>query len=338
MSNRSCNCLSVVDKPRLPFRLVAFSTAIMFIQTLTFSQSVTMALDTNTISIGDQARLTITAIRSITQNQADFSWPNWKDSLPGGIELLGGFDADTTAVDLDNGDMAFAMHRTYRVTCWDSGFIAIPPVGIPFGLDTIFSNSLVLNVLLAPPGEAGKIAAAADIRETQWTWIERLWRWLPWIIGSILALGILAFIWTQWRKRERTEKIDIPEKRVPKEAAHVIALRALERIELDAIWKQGEAKKHHAITSEVLRRYLEGRFEFRALERSTEEIKQGIPNLPLLEQDREILLEILNLTDLVKFAKWSPSTDDHIRIVKRAIRFVEQTLPTSEASESNSAS
>lgn len=326
-----------MDKKLLPFRLFVFILTWMTVQSVSFGQTITLALDTSTIAIGDQTRLTITATRSITQNQNNFIWPDWKDSIPGGLELLEGFDADTSAVDMDNGEMAFAIQRSYLITCWDSGFNEIPPVGIPFGTDTLFSNPAVLNVLLAPRGEEGKIAAAADIRETQWTLAERFWQWLPWILGSLTAIGLILFAVWKWRNLEPRVNPIAPAAQMPQEPAHIVALRELEQIQLDAAWKQGEVKKHHARTSEALRRYLEGRFEFRALERSTQEIKNGVPNLPILDQDREILLEILEMSDLVKFAKLSPTSDDHIRVVKRAIRFIEQTLPTAEVTEANSA-
>ncbi len=338
MSNRSCNCLTAVDKLRPTIRLAALCLAIVSLHASTYGQTVTMALDTNVIAIGDQTRLTITATRGITQNQHKFNWPTWKDSLPGGLELIGEFDSDTSAVDLNDGSMAFAIRRSYVVTCWDSGYVAIPPVGIAFGSDTIRSNPLGLNVLLSPPGEAGKIAAAADIRETEWTLGERIKQWLPWLLGSLASIALIALIAWKWRMRDPIEKKKTFEAPKPKEAAHITALRELEAIEEQALWKKGEVKRHHARTNEVLRKYLEGRFEFRALERSTDEIKTGISSLPILNADREILLEILEMTDLVKFAKWSPSADDHIRIVKRAMRFIEQTLPTPEATESNPAS
>ena len=338
MCNRSCNCLIVVDRLLLLLRTLALTIGLVSMHTQTHGQSVTMALDTTTIAIGDQTRLTIVGIRDIRQNQADFSWPDWKDSIPGGLELLGPFETDTLVVDLENGSVAFAIRRMYMVTCWDSGFIAIPPVGIPYGADTIFSNSLELTVLLAPRGEAGEIAGAADIRTTEWSLSERFIQWLPWILAVISAIGLSVWVIRKWRAREPSQEKEAPLESIPTEPAHLIALRDLERIESDAIWANGDVKKHHSNTSEALRRYLEGRFEFRALERSTEEIKRGIPNLPLLSEDAETLLNVLELTDLVKFAKWNPTADDHIRVVKRAIRFVEQTLPNLEATESNSTS
>ena len=327
-----------MDKNLRPFRFLLFLVMCSTAQGILFSQSVQLALDTTTIAIGDQTRLTVTAIRGITQNEHDFSWPSWKDTIPGGLEIIRTLDADTTAVDMDNGDIAFAVRRSYLITAWDSGFVQIPPVGITFGSDSLFSNSAVLQVLLSPRGEEGKIAAPADIRETKWTLTERIIRWLPWILGFMAILGLVWFAVMRWRNRTPVEKGKMPKVQKPKEPAHIIALRELEQIEIDADWKKGDVKRHHARTSETIRRYLEGRFDFRALERSTLEIQTGMSSLPLLIEDREILLEILELSDLVKFAKWNPTADDHIRIVKRAIRFIEQTLPTQEEAESNTTS
>ena len=298
------------------------------------AQVVTMRLDTSTIAIGDQTQLTIAASRGITQSNGSFGWPVFGDTLNGGLELLRLLSTDTSLTELESGESAFAISKTFLVTCWDSGLVAIPPVTLLWNQDSLFSNALELLVLMPQPGEAGKIAASADIRETQWSWQEKLQRWMPWIAGATIFLLLLLLIIRRLQRMEPKERSEekIPEK--PKELAHVVALRELERIQLDAIWKRGETKRHHAEISEALRRYLENRYQFPALERSTEEIQRGIAQLPLRKEEEEIVIEVLHLTDLVKFAKWKPSVSDHERMVQRSIAFVEHTLPTEpEANE-----
>ena len=111
----------------------------------------------------------------------------------------------------------------------------------------------------------------------------------------------------------------------------------MEGIQRDAIWQNGQVKAHHAAASEALRLYLEHRFDFPALERSPAEIKRGINQLPLRTDEIETLIEVLTLADLVKFAKLTPETADHQRIVSRSIRFVENTIPSKEAKETEAA-
>ena len=183
---------------------------------------------------------------------------------------------------------------------------------------------LVARGQLSPPGEAGKIAAPAQIKQVEWTWQEKARKWLP-LLLAILALAGLAY----WLIRKIKNKPSIPvadeTQPEPLEPAHIIALRELERVQTEAIWKQGRVKEHHAAVSLILRAYFEGRFAFPAMERSTDEIRSGLTLLPLKKEEQELVFEVLALTDLVKFAKLTPSADDHHRIIERSMRFVELT-------------
>jgi len=322
MSNPSCNCLIAVLNIRAGILMVALFGAMQN----GFSQSVTMTLDTNVITIGSPVGLHIHADRDIERGSGSFDWPAWNDTLPGGIEILQRSLLDTLAVSSEDGRDVIRVSQTLLITSWDSGFRAIPPVELVWSGDTLLSNPLLLEVLLTAPGEPGKIAAPADIRRVQWTWQERARQWLPWVLGILLAGA--AAIWLGRRLAQRKpEASDHIEKKpeVPLEPAHVIALRELERIEKEAIWKEGRVKEHHASVSQVLRVYFEHRYAFKAMERSTDEIRNGLVHLPIRRVEQELAIEVLQITDLVKFAKWNPTTDDHHRIIDCCMRFVEQT-------------
>jgi len=302
--------------------MVAFLSAL----SIGFAQTVTLSLDTNVISIGSPVGLHIHADRNIDQGSGNFGWPTWNDTLPGGLEILRRSALDTLAVNTEDGRDLIRVSQTLWVTSWDSGFRAIPPVALVWSGDTLLSNPLLLEVLLTARGEPGKIAAPADIRRVQWTWQERARQWLPWVLGIVLV-GVFA-IWLGKRlSKRKPSDLDYEEDKplVPLEPAHVIALRELERIEKEAIWKQGRVKEHHASVSQVLRVYFEHRYAFKAMERSTDEIRAGLVHLPIRKSEQELAIEVLQITDLVKFAKWNPTTDDHLRIIDRCVRFVEQT-------------
>lgn len=295
-------------------------------------QTVRMSLDTNTIAIGEPTILRVQADRDVTAGTGTFGWPDWQDTIPGGLEILQALGADTTAVEDEYSNPTIRVERAYKITAWDSGYLAIPPALLRWGSDTLASNPLLLNVLLAPPGEPGQIAGHADIRRVQWTWKERLQRWLPWLLALAAAFGLAFFIIRWWRNRPipEVEEVRPP---VPLEPAHIIALRALDRIEKEALWKQGQVKAHHAAVSEVLRTYFERRYNYPALERSTDELRNGLVHLPIRTHEKELILELLSMTDLVKFAKWNPQQEDHKRVVEQGIRFVEVTTIAPETNE-----
>jgi len=210
--------------------------------------------------------------------------------------------------------------------------LAIPPALLAWGTDTLASNPLLLNVLLAPPGEPGAIAGHADIRRVQWTWQEHLQRWMPWLLALAATLA-LAFFMVRWWRNRPVQAVVESAPAAPLEPAHIVALRALDRIQKEAVWKQGQVKAHHAAVSEVLRTYFERRYNYPALERSTDELRSGLVHLPIRAHEKELILELLTLTDLVKFAKWTPQESDHHRVIEQAIRFVEATTITPETNE-----
>lgn len=298
----------------------------------TYGQEVQMTLDTAVIAIGEPTVLRIQADRDVTAGTGEFGWPTWQDTIPGGLEILRTLGTDTTAVESDEGTPVIRIERAYEITAWDSGYLAIPPALLAWGTDTLASNPLLVNVLLAPPGEPGQIAGHADIRRVQWTWQERIQRWLPWLLAAAAAIGLAFFMVRRWRNRPVKKMVEsTPE--APLEPAHIVALRALERIEKEALWKQGQVKAHHAAVSEVLRTYFERRYNYPALERSTDELRSGLVHLPIRAHEKELVMELLDLTDLVKFAKWTPQEADHRRVIEQGIRFVEATTINPETNE-----
>lgn len=298
----------------------------------TLGQQVQMALDTTTIAIGEPTVLRVIADRDVTAGTGSFDWPEWQDTIPGGLEILNTFVADTTAIEGVDGNPIIRVERAFQITAWDSGYLAIPPALLVWGADTVASNPLLLNVLLAAPGKSGQIAGHADIRRVQWTWQERLQRWLPWFLAVAVIIGGILFIVRRWRNRSVPAVEDVVPP-PPLEPAHIVALRELDRIGKEAAWKRGQVKAHHAAVSEVLRTYFERRYNYPAMERSTDELRSGLGHLPIRTQEKELILELLQLTDLVKFAKWSPLPADHQRIVDKGIQFVEITTVASENAE-----
>ena len=296
-------------------------------------QSIRMSLDTSTIAIGEPTVLRIQADRDLEEGSGTFTWPVWQDTVPGGLEILQLLPEDTLAIETSEGNSAIRIERAYEVTAWDSGYRVIPPIRLGWNADTLESNPLLIHVLLAPPGEPGQVAAHADIRRVSWTWQERAWRWLPWMLALAAVIGLAIWIAKRLKNRPAYE-VQAPQKEAPLEPAHIVALRELERIAQEAIWNQGQTKAHHAAVSQVIRTYFERRFHYPAMERSTDEIRSGLIHLPLRASEKELILELLTLTDLVKFAKWTPQQSDHIRVVEQGVRFVELTTNASENQES----
>ena len=79
------------------------------------------------------------------------------------------------------------------------------------------------------------------------------------------------------------------------------------------------------IRDSIIREYLENRYDVPALESTTEEIVQNISKANLNMSDVDSLKRILQVADLVKFAKAKPDESIHESFMNEAEGFVKRT-------------
>jgi len=193
----------------------------------------------------------------------------------------------------------------YLITSFDSGFYQVPPVYAELkseeGIKRFYSDYSQLEVMrikIAPADTTAKIYDIIGPYRAPLT----LGEIIPWVL-ILLLLAVL--IWTGIRllRKLRRKKSGIEEV-VIKEPAHVIAFRELEKLRDDQIWQKGEIKQYYTRLTEILRQYLENRYNVFSLELTTAEtldalVKTGFKKDTSYNQ----LKTILTGADLVKFAK-----------------------------------
>ena len=72
----------------------------------------------------------------------------------------------------------------------------------------------------------------------------------------------------------------------------------------------------------IIREYLENRYEIPALESTTDEILRSLKDVDFDESWKHKLQNILQVADLVKFAKAKPPADFHNKVLQEAEDFV----------------
>jgi len=148
----------------------------------------------------------------------------------------------------------------------------------------------------------------------------------PWIFGVLLAAGLIFLILYALRKRRNNIPFFmIPQK--PKEPAHIIALRELDRIKEEKIWQQGKTKHYYSLLTNVLREYIENRYDIPALEQTSEETISAFRMKGSLVDEKSFdnLKRILGNADLVKFAKYEPLPDENNMALVDSYFFINQT-------------
>lgn len=282
---------------------------------------VSASIERDTIWLGDQFKLILLA--EIPAGGA-VQFPLPVDSLSNGVEVISASPIDSSK--LKNGMLQ--LRQTYVITAFDSGPRRIEPFAFALTqggqTDTIKTNSLSFFVAY-PPVDLKQ--GPADIKkpyEAPVTFKEIA----PWLFGFIL-LGCIVFLilYLISRYRKNMPIFQAPPK--PKVPAYVVALEELEKLKGDELWQHDKVKEHYTRLTDILRQYIEEQFGVPAMEQTTPEIMVSL-NEGHLKQDASLLDNLkktLEISDLVKFAKFSPLPDENHYTLKQAIQFVEMTKP-----------
>jgi hypothetical protein len=135
------------------------------------------------------------------------------------------------------------------------------------------------------------------------------------VVGGIIVLGWLAF--RRWRNR-----LAMP---LP---PHLSALAELERIAGIKITDASAADRFYVLITDVLRRYLNARFEVNAVGKTTPELIQSVRELKQFTGDQKTLLDdLLAKADLVKFARDCPPAEAAAAFLTAVRHFIADTAP-----------
>ena len=280
----------------------------------------TARLDSTNILIGDQIKL---FLEIDYPKNAIVEFPQLPDSLSAFIEVLGKSKIDT--IDLDDRALQKQI-RSYTITSFDSGSYLIEPkwfkININGVIDSVPTNGVTLNVFsMVIDTTRGltdiKMPYAAPITLKEVT---------PYILGIILIAAIIFLVlYSIKRKKKNKPFFALPVK--PKEPPHVIALRELDRIKNEKIWQKEKTKQYYSEVTDVLRNYIEERFEIRAMEQTTDEILDSFRVQKNLLGDKSFtnLSQILSVADLVKFAKYKTLPDDDNLTLVNSYFFINDT-------------
>lgn len=252
--------------------------------------------------------------------------PAVKDSL-GSFELL---SIDGPAVGANERVWNF------KLITFDSGKVFIPPIPFSYTIagDTVprqaVSNMVFLTVhgvTVDPQGDVKDIKPPFD---APWTFEDVL----PYLISLVLvALAVWAYRYYQKKKRERESAV-IPSKPViPPAQAALAALRILEDKKL---WQQGKIKEYYSEATEIIRRFLEDQYRILALESTSDEIMQQLKPMPEAQPLLKQFRSFLTTADLVKFAKYAPTPEEHEDELRWAYEIVRMMAPrTGQTEEEN---
>ena len=285
---------------------------------------VSAAIDSTTLFIGDQTDL---HLRATCEAGEQVQMPVLAEQLVDGIEILDRTIVDTTT--LQDGRVQYNQYLT--LTSFQDSLFYIEPLAFVSGDDTVWSESLMLNVV--QPFEMDSTDMA--ITDIKGIYKAPIWWWgiLRWVL---LALAIASvgvggyYLITYLRNRfGDASATDVPTE--PLRPAEDVALEKLDAIREQKIWQSGQVKEYHTQLTDVVREYIARRFEVSSTEQTSDETLRAMRGL--LSDKKELyedLRKMLTLADLVKFAKWTTTPDENELSLRSAYAFVKETTPIEE--------
>lgn len=293
-----------------------FLFIMVFSVQLGVAQTVNINIDTDSILIGDHIKLSIEAS---AERNADIYLPQ-PDSL-GNFEFIEILNSDT---------FERKLQADWLITNFDSGYYQFGGIPALFvyengDTDTAFSNNVLVYVNTLPVDTSQAFMPLKPVQNLPFPWKEVLPTILT-LLGVIIAIILLIiYFWYQKKKaKETAERVKTPIEYFEE------AIQDLNELDNKKLWQKDLVREYYYSLSEILREYLEGRFEIKAMESTTDEIMMQ------LEADEALknkLSQILRQADLAKYAKFKPLGDENTKMMKLSKDFVLHTKPKVEIEE-----
>ena len=217
-------------------------------------------------------------------------------------------------------------HFLFTLTVFDLGEKKIPPIPIrikdPQGMMyEIPTDEVSIQVV-----SIGKPTEKADIRPIKGPVslsLKAVQRWFL-ALAIFLITFVTAVVYFSRRKRLSLD----PESLLP---PHERAMRELSRLRQKDLAGRDE-KIYYSELSDILRRYLERRFDLSVFEWTTVELVTELKARNFDPLVIEKIREVLEIADLVKFAKFSPPKTQFEKLEMELVSVVDLTKPVAPAS------
>ncbi len=208
----------------------------------------------------------------------------------------------------------------FSITAYTTGQLEIPPIPILINPRSKSASALItegIQVRVAPVTDPDDL----EIRDVK-NPLSIPINWKPYMTAAAAAialLGVIAVILVylyRWRPKPEA----LPE---PVRPAHELAYQELSELVAQGLLEAGEIEAFYTRLSEIIRRYIALRWRIYALEYTSPEILDALKRNVLTNRVYERIRWFLEETDLVKFARYTPTESACREITDRAREIVD---------------
>lgn len=274
-------------------------------------------IDSTEILIGQQAHITLDVT---LKSGMKLVLPEFKpqQNITPGVEVVEQSVADTSSL----GDDKLKISRVYTLTSFDENIYYIPAMNVKVDGKDYKSKELALKVLTVEVDtlHPEKFYPPKDVQNNPFKWED--WSTIFWMGMILTALVILAYyLYTRFKENKPIiAKVKFVKRLLP----HQKAMNEIERIKANNLVSSDNQKEYYTQLTDTLRKYIEERFGFNAMEMTSSEIISSLKS----HGDNEMISELNQLfetADLVKFAKYSTLINENDNNLVNAIQYINST-------------
>ena len=294
--------------------------------------TVVAAIDSIEMLIGEQVHVTVTATM---KEGSKVEFPVFKpmQQIIPGVEVLKSNELGVKGK--ENGFVDRSV--VYTLTSFDDTLYYLPPFVVKVDGKPYESKSLALKVLgiEVDTVHVDQFFGPKDVQDNPFQWSDwSLLFWLSVLMLLLMAVGYYLYL------RLRDNKPIITRIRIVKRLLpHQKAMREIEQIKADKMQNAENPKEYYTKLTDTLRKYIEDRYGFNAMEMTSSEIIERLEraltdDAQSAETMKAELRQLFTTADLVKFAKYSTMINENDANLVSAIDFINQTklenVPTEE--------
>ena len=298
-------------------RILVLFGLICTVVTMTAQVGVEAKIDSIQMLIGQQVHVTVTAT---TPSNAKVVFPSFKsrDTLVAGVEVLN--ISKEQKEKLEQGQQQIS--RVYTLTSFDGKLYYLPPFQVKVDGKMYQSKSLALKVLEVEVDTTNlnQYYGPKDVQNNPFLWSD--WSTAFWL--SVLILLLMAVAYYLYLRLRDNKPIIKSFKIVKKLLPHQKAMKEIEQIKADKMVSSENQKEYYTKLTDTLRRYIEERYKFSAMEMTSSEIIERLTQ-DGDQKSLDELRELFTTADLVKFAKYSTLINENDKNLVSAIEFINQT-------------
>lgn len=228
------------------------------------------------------------------------------DTLSAQLDILKRGEIQRTA----DADSNVLVQQQLTLMTFDTGYVQVPSVGLTYAKSAenqmrmkaftdpilLYSNTITVDTTQAFRPMVPPIEQPVSMKEV-----------FPWILGVLLLALAGVVIW--YFVKHRKPKLDENGEPVkgPVTPPYDKAIGDLESLKQQKLWQAGKVKEYYSNLTDIAREYIEGQFKVNAVEMTTDDILQEVQELHFDEKLYGKLKDTMELSDLVKFAKYTTS-------------------------------